>query len=124
MKDLQQELRNLFNLTHASQNMSKEQLCKLYQDLITEEFCEFITEKDPVNKQKELCDVVWTIIQYANAQGWDLEKSMSLLVQEYRSKFYTEDGKFEPKYRKDGKLLKNTGFKKLDLGELAKCQLQ
>ena len=124
MKDLQQELRNLFNLTHASQNMSKDQLCKLYQDLITEEYYEFVAEDDPVNKQKELCDVIWTIIQYANAQGWDLEKSMSLLVQEYRSKFYTEDGKFEPKYREDGKLLKNTGFKKLDLKELAKCQLQ
>ena len=53
-----------------------------------------------------------------------LDKSISLLVQEYRSKFYTEDGKFEPKYREDGKLLKNTGFKKLDLKELAKCQLQ
>ena len=124
MKNLQQELRNLFNLTHASQNMSKEQLCKLYQDLITEEFCEFITEKDPVNKQKELCDIVWTVIQYANAQSWDLDKSMSLLVQEYRSKFYTKEGNFEPKYREDGKLLKNTGFKKLDLQELAKCQLQ
>ena len=124
MKELQQELRNLFNLTHASQNMSKEQLCKLYQDLITEEFCEFITEKDPVAKQKELMDLLWVAIQYANAQGWDLDKSMSLLVQEYRSKFYAEDGKFEPKYREDGKLLKNTGFKKLDLKELAKCQLQ
>lgn len=123
MKELQQELRNLFNLTHASQNMSKEQLCKLYQDLITEEYCEFITEKDPIAKQKELMDLLWVAIQYANAQGWDLDKSMSLLVQEYRSKFYTKDGKFEPKYREDGKLLKNTGFKKLDLQELAKCQL-
>ena len=123
MKELQQELRNLFNLTHASQNMSKEQLCKLYQDLITEEYCEFITEKDPVAKQKEILDTLWVIIQYANAQGWDLDKSMSLLVQEYKSKFYTKDGKFEPKYREDGKLLKNTGFKKLDLQELAKCQL-
>lgn len=124
MKELQQELRNLFNLTHASQNMSKEQLCKLYRDLITEEYSEFIVEKDPVAKQKELCDLLWVAIQYANAQGWDLDKSMSLLVQEYRSKFYTKDGKFEPMYREDGKLLKNTGFKKLDLGELTKCQLQ
>lgn len=123
MKDLQQELRNLFNLTHASQNMSKEQLCKLYQDLITEEYSEFIVEKDPVAKQKEAADLCWVLIQYCNAQGWDLYKSMSLLIQEYRSKFYTKDGKFEPKYREDGKLLKNTGFKKLDLQELAKCQL-
>ena len=123
MKDLQQELRNLFNLTHASQNMSKEQLCKLYQDLITEEYSEFIVEKDPVAKQKEAADLCWVLIQYCNAQDWDLDKSMSLLVQEYGSKFYTKDGNFEPKYREDGKLLKNTGFKKLDLQELAKCQL-
>lgn len=123
MKDIQSQLSKLFNLTHANQKMSKEQLCKLYQDLITEEYCEFIVEKDPVAKQKEICDVLWVVIQYANAQGWDLDKSMSLLVQEYKSKFLDENGNIHPIYREDGKLLKNKGFKKLDLNELAKCKL-
>lgn len=123
MKDIQSQLSKLFNLTHANQKMSKEQLCKLYQDLITEEYCEFITEKDITNKQKELCDLLWVAIQYANAQGWDLDKSMSLLVQEYKSKFLDENGNIHPIYREDGKLLKNKGFKKLDLNELAKCKL-
>lgn len=123
MKDIQSQLSKLFNLTHANQKMSKEQLCKLYQDLITEEYCEFITEKDITNKQKELCDLLWVAIQYANAQGWDLDKSMSLLVQEYKSKFLDENGNIHPIYREDGKLLKNKGFKKLDLNELVKCKL-
>lgn len=122
MKDIQSQLSKLFNLTHANQKMSKEQLCKLYQDLITEEYCEFIVEKDPVAKQKELLDLLWVAIQYANAQGWDLDKSMSLLVQEYKSKFLDENGNIKPIYREDGKLLKNKGFKKLDLNELAKCK--
>ena len=124
MKNIQLQLYDLFRLTHDKQNMSKEQLCKLYQDLITEEYCEFITEKDITNKQKELCDLLWVAIQYANAQGWNLDKSMSLLVQEYKSKFLDENGLINPIYREDGKLLKNKGFKKLDLSELAKCKLQ
>lgn len=123
MKDIQSQLSKLFNLTHANQKMGKEQLCKLYQDLITEEYCEFITEKDITNKQKELCDLLWVAIQYANAQGWDLDKGMNLLVQEYKSKFLDENGDIHPIYREDGKLLKNKGFKKLDLNELAKCKL-
>lgn len=123
MKDIQSQLSKLFNLTHANQKMSKEQLCKLYQDLITEEYCEFIVEKDPNNKFKEGLDLIWVITQYANAQGWDLEKGMNLLVQEYKSKFLDENGNIHPIYREDGKLLKNKGFKKLDLNELAKCKL-
>ena len=124
MKNIQSQLYDLFCLTHDKQNMSKEQLCKLYQDLITEEYCEFIIEKNPVAKHKELDDLIWVAIQYANAQGWDLNKSMSLLVQEYKSKFLDENGLINPIYREDGKLLKNKGFKKLDLNELAKCKLQ
>lgn len=123
MKDIQSQLSKLFNLTHANQKMSKEQLCKLYQDLITEEYCEFIVEKDPNNKFKEGLDLIWVITQYANAQGWDLDKGMNLLVQEYKSKFLDENGNIHPIYREDGKLLKNKGFKKLDLNELAKCKL-
>ena len=124
MKNIQSQLYDLFCLTHSKQNISKEQLCKLYQDLITEEYCEFITEKDPVAKHKELDDLLWVTIQYANAQGWDLEKGMDLLVQEYKSKFLDENGLINPIYREDGKLLKNKGFKKLDLNELSKCRLQ
>lgn len=123
MKDIQSQLSKLFNLTHANQKMSKEQLCKLYQDLITEEYCEFIVEKDLNNKFKEGLDLIWVITQYANAQGWDLDKGMNLLVQEYKSKFLDENGNIHPIYREDGKLLKNKGFKKLDLNELAKCKL-
>lgn len=118
MKDIQSQLSKLFNLTHANQKMSKEQLCKLYQDLITEEYCEFIVEKDPNNKFKEAMDVIWCVLQYCNAQGWDAHKGMEELIKEYKSKFYTKEGKFQPLYRTDGKLQKNTGFIKADFSKL------
>lgn len=118
MKDLQQELRNLFNLTHASQNMGKEQLCKLYKDLVIEECAEYITAKKDEDIYKEAMDTIWCLIQYCNAKGWDVEKGMSALIEEYKSKFYTKERKYQPLYREDGKLLKNTGFTKADFSKL------
>lgn len=92
-----------------------------YTAYIKEEFEEFIAEKDGTPEQfKELCDLIWVCIQKANKQGYNLSKGMEALVNEYTSKFYTADGKYEPIYREDGKLLKNTGFKKADFTKLMK----
>lgn len=90
-----------------------------YSEYIKEEYREFIAEKDGTPEQyKELCDLIWTCIQKANKQHYDLAKGMAALVDEYTSKFYTADGVFKPIYRDDGKLLKNTGFKKADFNKL------
>ena len=61
------------------------------------------------NKLKELLDLMWVCIMYGLARGWKLQGALKALVQEYKSKFYTVDGKLEPLYREDGKLMKNTG---------------
>jgi len=91
----------------------------MYTSWIEEEFKEFMAEKDGTSDQfKELCDLIWVCIQKANKQGYDLDKGMQALVDEYCSKFYTKEGKYEPIYREDGKLLKNTGFKKADFKKL------
>lgn len=111
MKAIQKELNKLFEITHSKQDIN---LVKLYQDLITEEFSEFITAKTEPEKCKELLDLLWVTIQYANAKGWDLDKGMKLLIEEYKSKFLDETGNYSPIFRDDGKLLKNKGFKKLD----------
>ena len=91
---------------------------ELYRTLINEEMQEFLAEpNDTPNQFKELCDLLWVIVQFANQMGYDLESGMQALVGEYRSKFYTEDGRYQPLFREDGKLLKNSGFRKADFGK-------
>lgn len=90
-----------------------------YSNYIAEEFKEFMAEKDNTPEQfKELCDLIWVCIQKANKQNYDLAKGMSALVDEYISKFYTKEGDFKPIFREDGKLMKNTGFKKANFTDL------
>ena len=59
----------------------------------------------------------------AVGKSGEIMKNFDDFVQEYKSKFLDENGLINPIYREDGKLLKNKGFKKLDLNELAKCKL-
>ncbi len=115
MSGLQTTLKQLFNLAHRDGVPSSH--TTLYLSLISEEYNEFLeaTKKESsANQFKELCDLMWVIIQYANTRGWDLSRGMCALVDEYYSKFYTKTGDFQPLYREDGKLLKNSGFKKAD----------
>ena len=92
---------------------------ELYRKLINEEMQEFIVEPNGTPEQfKELCDLLWVIVQFANQMGYHLESGMRALVEEYRSKFYTADGQYQPLFREDGKLLKNTGFKKADFARV------
>lgn len=108
---IQSTLKNLLDATEEKIEVKKD----IYTSLIEEEFKEFMAEKDGTPEQfKELCDLIWVCIQKANKQGYSLSEGMKALVEEYCSKFYTVDGKYEPIYREDGKLLKNTGFKKAD----------
>lgn len=116
--NLQKELSNWFLKTHCRNDQVKgSQLYKdctiLYSNCIAEEFNEFVLEDvDTPNDMKELCDLIWVCVQYANACGYDLEKGMNELVSEYSSKFYDSEGNYNPQFREDGKLLKGTGFKK------------
>lgn len=117
MKELQGELNKLFQITH--QNASGSDLKDLYKRLISEEYKELTEESSGTPEDfKELCDLVWVCIQYANSCGYDLEAGMRELIKEYESKFYTKEGEYQPMYREDGKLLKNTGFKKADFTKL------
>lgn len=116
--NLQKELSNWFQKTHCRNDQGKDSLlykdCAiLYVKCIVEEFKEFVQESpNTPNDMKELCDLIWVCVQYANACGYDLEKGMNELVSEYSSKFYDSDGNYNPQFREDGKLLKGTGFKK------------
>ena len=94
---------------------------KLYKKLITEEYNELMAEENcTADDFKELCDLIWVCIQYANSCEYDLSKGMEALFDEYASKLYTKEGKYEPLFREDGKLLKNTGFVKADFKRIYK----
>ena len=115
MKSVQMALGELLAVTEERMTDTKDG----YTKYIQEEFNEFIAEKDGTPEQaKELGDLLWVVIQKANKQGYNLGKILQMLVDEYSSKFYDENGEFNPIYREDGKLLKNKGFKKLDLTKI------
>lgn len=115
IKSVQMALGELLAITEEQMTDKKDN----YSLLIQEEFNEFMAEKDGTPEQaKELGDLLWVVIQKANKQGYDLSKILQMLVDEYSSKFYDENGEFNPIYREDGKLLKNKGFKKLDLTKI------
>lgn len=115
--NLQATLKNLLEITHAKQNTRD--LRSIYIEFIEEEFKELLAEKPSTpNDFKELCDLIWVCVQYANACGYDLEAGMNELVKEYYSKLYDSEGNFNPKYREDGKLLKGDNFKKANFEEL------
>lgn len=111
MGNVQSVLNDLLVATHENQNTRD--LRSLYIEWINEEHKELLAEKPSTpNDMKELCDLLWVCIQYANACGYDLEKGMNELLKEYSSKFYDSEGNYNPQFREDGKLLKGTGFKK------------
>lgn len=115
MKELQKQLLELMHKSKQDPATSG----ALYGTLIEEEHEEFQWEAmGSPEEYKELCDLLWVIIQYANTQGYDLEKGIQALVEEYNSKFLDADGNFNPIFREDGKLLKGPLFKKANFKEL------
>nr|DAH95387.1 MAG TPA: MAZG-LIKE NUCLEOSIDE TRIPHOSPHATE PYROPHOSPHOHYDROLASE [Bacteriophage sp.] len=117
--DLQKNLKVLFEMTH-----SKQKNCdfkELYTNWINEEHAELMAEKPNTHEDfKELCDLIWVCVQYANACGYDIEAGMNELIKEYSSKLWDDEGNFCATYREDGKLLKGSHFKKANFEKLMK----
>lgn len=117
--DLQKNLKTLFEMTH-----SKQKNCdfkELYTNWIVEEYTELMAEKPNTHEDfKELCDLIWVCVQYANACGYDIEAGMNELVKEYSSKLWDDEGNLCATYRHDGKLLKGNHFKKANFEKLMK----
>lgn len=116
--NLQKTLNQLYKITHSNQRTN---LQALYNTCIKEEYLELQAEKyDTPEDMKELCDLIWVCIQYANASGYDLEAGFKELIAEYTSKFYDAHGNYNPTFRADGKLLKGSGFKKANFNKFFK----
>ena len=115
--DLQKKLKVLFEMTHCNQKNCD--FKKLYTKWINEEYAELMAEKPNTNEDfKELCDLIWVCVQYANACGYNIEAGMNELIKEYSSKLWDDEGNFCATYREDGKLLKGAHFKKANFEKL------
>ena len=116
--DLQEKLKVLFKITHSGDQSN---LKLVYRKCISEEFNELLDEDSNTHEDfKELCDLIWVCVQYANACGYDIEAGMNELVKEYSSKLWDDEGTFCATYREDGKLLKGDHFKKANFEKLMK----
>ena len=117
--DLQEKLKVLFEITHSG---DQSDLKLVYRKCISEEFNELLNEDSNTHEDfKELCDLIWVCVQYANACGYDIEAGMNELIKEYSSKLWDDEGNFCATYREDGKLLKGDHFKKSNFEKLMKC---
>lgn len=116
--DLQEKLKVLFKVTHSG---DQSDLKLVYRKCISEEFNELLNEDSNTHEDfKELCDLIWVCVQYANACGYDIEAGMNELIKEYSSKLWDDEGRFIATYREDGKLLKGDHFKKANFEKLMK----
>lgn len=116
--DLQKKLKVLFKITHSG---DQSDLKLIYRKCISEEFNELLDEDSNTHEDfKELCDLIWVCVQYANACGYDIEAGMNELIKEYSSKLWDDEGNFCATYREDGKLLKGDHFKKANFEKLMK----
>lgn len=114
--DLQEKLKVLFKITHSG---DQSDLKLVYRKCISEEFNELLDEDSNTHEDfKELCDLIWVCVQYANACGYDIEAGMNELIKEYSSKLWDDEGNFCATYREDGKLLKGDHFKKANFEKL------
>lgn len=117
--DLQKKLKVLFKITHSG---DQSDLKLVYRKCISEEFNELLDEDSNTHEDfKELCDLIWVCVQYANACDYDIEAGMNELIKEYSSKLWDDEGNFCATYREDGKLLKGAHFKKANFEKLLKC---
>lgn len=116
--DLQEKLKVLFKITHSG---DQSDLKLIYRKCVSEEFNELLDEDSNTHEDfKELCDLIWVCVQYANACGYDIEAGMNELIKEYSSKLWDDEGNFCATYREDGKLLKGDHFKKANFEKLMK----
>ena len=91
----------------------------LRMKLIREEYEELISainqRKDKDHILKELCDLVYVCVGFADTYGWDFDTAFSRVHKSNMSKL---DSNGDPIYRKDGKILKSKLYKEPDLQDL------
>jgi predicted HAD superfamily Cof-like phosphohydrolase len=93
-------------------------LSDLYKTLIDEEYGEFQEAFDAGDDAEQLdaCfDMIWVIVAYAKARGWDLDKAWDEGAKSNLFKIDQATGKVIR--REDGKILKPQGWKEPDFAQ-------
>ena len=106
---------------HANYPTSQNDLSRLYLNLIIEEYNEFrdaIAAQDDAEQLDACFDMIWVIIGYMKARGWDCERSWDEGAQSNLSKIDQVTGMV--KRREDGKILKPDGWKPPDFAKFVK----
>ena len=87
--------------------------------LIKEEFKELIsaidTKKNKENILKELCDLVYVCVGFADTYGWNFDVAFNRVHSSNMSKL-NKNG--DPIFREDGKIMKSNLYKEPDLQDL------
>lgn len=93
-------------------------LARLYKKLIVEEFGEFVTadiDNDDVERIDACFDIMWVIIGYMKARGWDCNGIWDEGAQSNLSKIDPTTGVV--RRREDGKILKPEGWQPPDFSK-------
>ena len=96
---------------HANKPVAQNNLSELYQKLIHEEyneFCDAINEENDARQLDACFDMMWVIIGYMKARGWDCENAWDEGAKSNLSKIDKVTGKVIR--REDGKILKPEGW--------------
>lgn len=100
-----------------AEKTGQEPNAKLYFKLISEEYREWLDEKDhTVGELKELADLVYVVYGYANAMGYDLDEAVRRVHKNNLGRCIQPDGSVNR--REDGKIIKNPNYPKPDLSDL------
>jgi predicted house-cleaning noncanonical NTP pyrophosphatase (MazG superfamily) len=98
----------------------QEGTANLYRDLLDEEYYELREEmwRDyrTENELKEMADLLYVLYGYARVKGYNLNKAVELVHQNNMGRMLQPDGTI--KRREDGKVVKNSDYPKVDLGDL------
>jgi len=107
--------------THANTPTGQNNLSRLYQKLIIEEYNEFMQACEDENDAEKLdaCfDMMWVIVGYMKSRGWDCEAAWDEGAKSNLIKIDPITGKVIR--REDGKILKPEGWKPPNFAKFVK----
>ena len=107
--------------SHPNYPSPENELSDLYKKLIMEEYSEFIEAdlaNDDVERLDACFDMMWVIIGYMKARGWDCEQAWDEGAKSNLSKIDPTTGMVTR--RADGKIMKPEGWKPPDFAKFVK----
>lgn len=91
--------------------VADKRLVTVYENLVDEEYYEFINSTSDANKLNEAVDLVWVVLGYCIARGWDVQGAWEELTLANMSKVQVDETTGGIKRRADGKILKPDDWK-------------